>query len=505
MRTVLTKRYVSMRPCCYAYRGIRKPPCFAPTLEGAVRVADPCTNVPAILQGSKTKHQKSGRSAALFLWRWRDMSGDESGDESRQRPGTCAASVSCTRISARQAWPPEATLTTLFLKTLQGLTLSVRVAEDDTVAALKRRIEALHGFAAGTQRLIYGGKVLADCDTVGDCELYEDTTVHLVVGDGDRDRGKGGGGGASAEQRDLQPPEAQGASAANIVLVGVTGSGKSALASLIVRAVGGNDDDVLEFASSDGPDACTRQVVARVVSTTFGAVRVIDTPGLMDADGPVKDEEHIRVIVRHVKELGHVSALVLVVNEQCSRVDRPLVNTVKLFVDSFGDAVLRNLAVVYTRASGLRTRHDARVATDALCAHVSARTGFDRCADGGADVRGNGGPSRSVQSALSHLLREVEMEDASSLHVPCFQVDCFPQLLRMYGAAPAHIARVHAQTLLEVEDLLRFATNTTAVSTQDATYGVPAETRVARAVKDQQRRRRGQGSCCLSFNRPFYQ
>ncbi len=68
--------------------------------------------------------------------------------------------------------------------------------------------------------------------------------------------------------------------------------------------------DTAAFVSSDGPDASTAGVVHRTFTTLFGAVRIVDTPGLIDARGAETDEAQIRHIVQKVRALGEMSALV---------------------------------------------------------------------------------------------------------------------------------------------------------------------------------------------------
>eukprot|EP00731_Ephydatia_muelleri_P005190 Em0002g1366a len=82
-------------------------------------------------------------------------------------------------------------------------------------------------------------------------------------------------------------------------------------------------------------------------------IKLMDTPGLMDTGGVVRDEDNIAKIVQHVSTLGYVNGFILVVNEQAPRFDGGMQDAVKLLVDSFGPLCLRNFAIVYNRAFGI--------------------------------------------------------------------------------------------------------------------------------------------------------
>jgi hypothetical protein len=388
----------------------------------------------------------------------------------------------------------------LQLNLLDGSWCHVQVHPDDTVAALKRAIELAHEFPVHSQKLIFCGSYLHDSDTVRDSGLVHGTVVHLVLTHAGSKAASAGSQAASAgskaasagsvaarfrpeaagfrpqtrsagaedhhvcrdgdagqEEREGKEPDekkedhdhdvyasvrrdadaTEDPQVCNIVLVGVVGSGKSALAALMadtfahdptnvpaddptnVPADGAprapTEDDESDapyahnapcahgaaaFVSSDGPDACTSGVVQATFATPFGRVRILDTPGLMDARGPETDETHMRHIVQSVRALGTLSALVVVRNEQCLRVDRPLLDILRLLVDSFGVGVLDVLYVAYTHAAGARSPVQARVATAGLVKRLCARVGFGETVAVACGFRPASGPVCALPSTL---------------------------------------------------------------------------------------------------------
>ena len=69
----------------------------------------------------------------------------------------------------------------VYVKTLTGSTLSLRVKASDSVESLKRKIMAEEGVPAHDQRLIYSGRQLEDGCTLTDCRITDQSTVHLAL------------------------------------------------------------------------------------------------------------------------------------------------------------------------------------------------------------------------------------------------------------------------------------------------------------------------------------
>ncbi len=79
----------------------------------------------------------------------------------------------------------------IFVTTLMGKTITVEMEPIDgkvNIANLKAEIEAKEGIPADAQRLILGGKLLEDGDTMSAGEIFKERTMRLVY----RMRGPGG-------------------------------------------------------------------------------------------------------------------------------------------------------------------------------------------------------------------------------------------------------------------------------------------------------------------------
>jgi len=69
----------------------------------------------------------------------------------------------------------------IFVKTLNGTTLTIEVDKTDTVTMIKKQIEERAGLAADDQRLIFAGKQLADDTVISEYDITRETTLHCVM------------------------------------------------------------------------------------------------------------------------------------------------------------------------------------------------------------------------------------------------------------------------------------------------------------------------------------
>jgi ubiquitin C len=69
----------------------------------------------------------------------------------------------------------------IFIKTLQGKTMTLDVADTDTIASVKQKIYDKENIPQDQQRLVFNGKQLEDNMTIADYNIQTDANIHLVL------------------------------------------------------------------------------------------------------------------------------------------------------------------------------------------------------------------------------------------------------------------------------------------------------------------------------------
>lgn len=69
----------------------------------------------------------------------------------------------------------------IFIKTLQGKTITIEVKDTDTISSIKDKIRDIEGIPQDQMRLVFNGKQLEDNNTIADYGIMAESSIHLVL------------------------------------------------------------------------------------------------------------------------------------------------------------------------------------------------------------------------------------------------------------------------------------------------------------------------------------
>eukprot|EP00485_Elphidium_margaritaceum_P011289 CAMPEP_0202705182 /NCGR_PEP_ID=MMETSP1385-20130828/17770_1 /ASSEMBLY_ACC=CAM_ASM_000861 /TAXON_ID=933848 /ORGANISM="Elphidium margaritaceum" /LENGTH=366 /DNA_ID=CAMNT_0049363361 /DNA_START=122 /DNA_END=1222 /DNA_ORIENTATION=+ len=176
----------------------------------------------------------------------------------------------------------------------------------------------------------------------------------------------------ATEEKDIAAfkPERDDANTKIVVLIGMTGAGKSTFCN---RLYGDTSEDADQgpFETSFASTSCTQRHSKRIIEIVGHRVTVVDTPGYNDSTG--RDDEHCNKLCKYMKGCPGINAFVLIRNGSQIRFDMAFQSMLKQYHDMFGDVFLEKLIIMATKIDGQKAlqrfdrNHQGKVLREDIC------------------------------------------------------------------------------------------------------------------------------------------
>eukprot|EP01039_Chlorochromonas_danica_P007999 gene7999-8821_t len=169
---------------------------------------------------------------------------------------------------------------------------------------------------------------------------------------------------------------------------------------------------------------------ATPLTKTIGHIRITDTPGLVDTRGYQQDDRNIDIIVNHIKREQVNHGFLLVINEQAPRFDKAMQDSVKRLLDSFGEEMLTQLGIVFTK-SWFKSHADS--------AHF-------------------------VENQIIPMIQALQM-NLSVPRLPSWQIDGHPEQLRRFEVPEEVLLKQHQRNKESILSILQWLESNPPMST----------------------------------------